>query len=256
MPVVHVSQEVLVCVQSRCVQWTSCVSGGHWSIQCCGLAQEHRCTRHGLWQVSVAAFWFCRKSHRENGHKQISSSSRGCLSSPNATIQSPKHEWKIVASEKTSSKCITLVRLPLVYFFLRRSFKLEPYQVDWGKNSEATKFGKSNRSSLSGVWSPMQDHHSSKSNKNCIFKNTELLCLQNNTYLCLAVLDGIFCHFSCLKTRPKQPQALQQVLQNLLKSLSFEMHPDELIEETHVSYAVCTIWSGDSRDEWQTHSCR
>lgn len=48
MPVVHVSQEVLVCVQSRCAvnvmrEWRAL------SIQCCGLAQEHRCTRHGLW---------------------------------------------------------------------------------------------------------------------------------------------------------------------------------------------------------------
>lgn len=130
MPVAHVSQEVLVCVQSRCAvnvmrEWRAL------SIQCCGLAQEHRCTRHGL----RLGFCSCllilqKKPPRENGHKQISSSSIGCLSSPNATIQSPKHEWKIVASEKTSSKCITLVRLPLVYFFLRRSFKLEPYQVD------------------------------------------------------------------------------------------------------------------------------
>ncbi|XP_023496478.1 influenza virus NS1A-binding protein isoform X2 [Equus przewalskii] len=44
-----------------------------------------------------------KKPPRENGHKQISSSSTGCLSSPNATVQSPKHEWKIIASEKTSS---------------------------------------------------------------------------------------------------------------------------------------------------------
>uniref|UniRef100_A0A2D4ITW2 Uncharacterized protein n=1 Tax=Micrurus lemniscatus lemniscatus TaxID=129467 RepID=A0A2D4ITW2_MICLE len=40
---------------------------------------------------------------RENDLKQISSSSSGSLS-PNAAVQNLKHEWKIVASEKTSSK--------------------------------------------------------------------------------------------------------------------------------------------------------
>ena len=122
----------------------SCVSEGYEVFfQCCGLAQEQRYTRYGLWLGFCSCLLILQKKPpRENGHKQISSSSIGCLSSPNATIQSPKHEWKIVASEKTSSKCITLVRLPLVYFFFRRSFKLEPYQVDRVKNSEATKFGK------------------------------------------------------------------------------------------------------------------
>lgn len=58
------------------------------------------------------SFWlgFCsyllilqKRPPRENDHKQISSSSSGSLS-PNATVQSPKHEWKIIASEKTSSE--------------------------------------------------------------------------------------------------------------------------------------------------------
>ena len=44
-----------------------------------------------------------KKPPRENDHKQISSSSSGSLS-PNAAVQSPKHEWKIIASEKTSSE--------------------------------------------------------------------------------------------------------------------------------------------------------
>lgn len=44
-----------------------------------------------------------KKPPRENDLKQISSSSSGSLS-PNAAVQSLKHEWKIVASEKTSSK--------------------------------------------------------------------------------------------------------------------------------------------------------
>lgn len=44
-----------------------------------------------------------KKPPRENDLKQISSSSSGSLS-PTAAVQSLKHEWKIVASEKTSSK--------------------------------------------------------------------------------------------------------------------------------------------------------
>ncbi|XP_032718517.1 influenza virus NS1A-binding protein isoform X2 [Lontra canadensis] len=94
-----------------------------------------------------------KKPPRENGHKPISSSSTGCLSSPNATVQSPKHEWKIVASEKTS----------------------------------------------------------------------------NNTYLCLAVLDGVFCVIF-LHGR-NSPQSSPTSTPKLIKSLSFEMQPDELIEK-------------------------
>lgn len=44
-----------------------------------------------------------KKPPRENDHKQISTSSSGSLS-PNATVHSSKHEWKIIASEKTSSE--------------------------------------------------------------------------------------------------------------------------------------------------------
>ncbi|XP_027466295.2 influenza virus NS1A-binding protein isoform X2 [Callorhinus ursinus] len=95
-----------------------------------------------------------KKPPRENGHKpMISSSSTGCLSSPNATVQSPKHEWKIIASEKTS----------------------------------------------------------------------------NNTYLCLAVLDGVFCVIF-LHGR-NSPQSSPTSTPKLIKSLSFEMQPDELIEK-------------------------
>uniref|UniRef100_A0A673TZI9 Influenza virus NS1A binding protein n=1 Tax=Suricata suricatta TaxID=37032 RepID=A0A673TZI9_SURSU len=94
-----------------------------------------------------------KKPPRENDHKPISSGSTGCLSSPNATVQSPKHEWKIVASEKTS----------------------------------------------------------------------------NNTYLCLAVLDGIFCVIF-LHGR-NSPQSSPTSTPKLIKSLSFEMQPDELIEK-------------------------
>uniref|UniRef100_A0A8C8TIU3 Influenza virus NS1A binding protein n=1 Tax=Peromyscus maniculatus bairdii TaxID=230844 RepID=A0A8C8TIU3_PERMB len=94
-----------------------------------------------------------KKPPRENGHKQISGSSTGCLSSPNASMQSPKHEWKIVASEKTS----------------------------------------------------------------------------NNTYLCLAVLDGTFCVIF-LHGR-NSPQSSPTSTPKLSKSLSFEMQPDELLEK-------------------------
>lgn len=81
-------------------------------FQRCEIAEEQRYTRYGLWLGFCSYLLILQKKPpRENGHKPISSSSTGCLSSPNATVQSPKHEWKIVASEKTSSKCITLVRL-------------------------------------------------------------------------------------------------------------------------------------------------
>ncbi|XP_036298187.1 influenza virus NS1A-binding protein isoform X3 [Pipistrellus kuhlii] len=94
-----------------------------------------------------------KKPPRENGHKPINSSSTGCLPSPNAPVQSPKHEWKIIASEKTS----------------------------------------------------------------------------NNTYLCLAVLDGVFCVIF-LHGR-NSPQSSPTSTPKLTKSLSFEMQPDELIEK-------------------------
>ncbi|NWR19069.1 NS1BP protein, partial [Emberiza fucata] len=93
-----------------------------------------------------------KRPPRENDHKQISSSSSGSLS-PNATVQSPKHEWKIIASEKTSS----------------------------------------------------------------------------NTYLCLAVLDGVLCVIF-LHGR-NSPQSSPSSTPRLLKSLSFELQPSDLIEK-------------------------
>ncbi|XP_013931154.1 PREDICTED: influenza virus NS1A-binding protein homolog [Thamnophis sirtalis] len=89
---------------------------------------------------------------RENDLKQLSSSSSGSLS-PNAAVQNLKHEWKIVASEKTS----------------------------------------------------------------------------NNTYLCLAVLDGVFCVIF-LHGR-STPQSSPTSTPRLMKSLSFEVQPDDLIEK-------------------------
>ncbi|NXD08579.1 NS1BP protein, partial [Nothocercus nigrocapillus] len=93
-----------------------------------------------------------KKPPRENDHKQISSGSSGSLS-PNATVQSPKHEWKIIASEKTSS----------------------------------------------------------------------------NTYLCLAVLDGVLCVIF-LHGR-SSPQSSPTSTPRLLKSLSFELQPSDVIEK-------------------------
>ncbi|NXL08522.1 NS1BP protein, partial [Mesembrinibis cayennensis] len=93
-----------------------------------------------------------KKPPRENDHKQISSSSSGSLS-PHATVQSPKHEWKIIASEKTSS----------------------------------------------------------------------------NTYLCLAVLDGVLCVIF-LHGR-NSPQSSPTSTPRLLKSLSFELQPNDIIEK-------------------------
>ncbi|NXY18973.1 NS1BP protein, partial [Atrichornis clamosus] len=93
-----------------------------------------------------------KKPPRENDHKQISSSSSGSLS-PNATVQSPKHEWKIIASEKTSS----------------------------------------------------------------------------NTYLCLAVLDGVLCVIF-LHGR-NSPQSSPSSTPRLLKSLSFELQPSDVVEK-------------------------
>ncbi|NWI60416.1 NS1BP protein, partial [Calyptomena viridis] len=93
-----------------------------------------------------------KKPPRENDHKQISSSSSGSLS-PNATVQSPKHEWKIIASEKTSS----------------------------------------------------------------------------NTYLCLAVLDSVLCVIF-LHGR-NSPQSSPSSTPRLLKSLSFELQPSDVVEK-------------------------
>ncbi|NXW83670.1 NS1BP protein, partial [Alopecoenas beccarii] len=61
-----------------------------------------------------------KKPPRENDHKQISSSSSGSPS-PNATVQSPKHEWKIIASERTSSTtylCLAVLDGVLCVIFL------------------------------------------------------------------------------------------------------------------------------------------
>ncbi|NWS13042.1 NS1BP protein, partial [Pachyramphus minor] len=93
-----------------------------------------------------------KKPPRENDHKQISSSSSGSLS-PNATVQTPKHEWKIIASEKTSS----------------------------------------------------------------------------NTYLCLAVLDSVLCVIF-LHGR-NSPQSSPLSTPRLLKSLSFELQPNNVVEK-------------------------
>lgn len=53
--------------------------------------------------------------------------------------------------------------------------------------------------------------------------------LTDNTYLCLAVLDGIFCVIF-LHGR-NSPQSSPTSTPKLIKSLSFEMQPDELVEK-------------------------
>lgn len=108
---------------------------------------------HKLLDGSVLDGQAERKPARESGPKQISSGSIGRAASPGAAPQSPKHEWKIVASEKTS----------------------------------------------------------------------------NNTYLCLAVLDGVFCVIF-LHGR-SSPQNSPTSTPKLTKSLSFELQPDELMEK-------------------------
>lgn len=101
-------EKVLVCIECSC-----CVIH-RWKIvfwQCCRIAQEQRYISYSIWLGFCSCLLILQKKPpRENGHKQISSSSTGCLSSPNATVQSPKHEWKIIASEKTSSKYMTRAR--------------------------------------------------------------------------------------------------------------------------------------------------
>lgn len=94
----------VICASRKCCSVLNLVF-----FQCCEIAQQHRYTRYGLWLGFCSCLLILQKKPpRENGHKPISSSSTGCLPSPNAPVQSPKHEWKIIASEKTSSKCIIL----------------------------------------------------------------------------------------------------------------------------------------------------
>nr|XP_033817208.1 influenza virus NS1A-binding protein [Geotrypetes seraphini] len=94
-----------------------------------------------------------KKPPRENDHKQINSSCSGRLSPPNAVVHSPKYEWKIIASEKTS----------------------------------------------------------------------------NNTYLCLAVLNGVLCVIF-LHGR-NSPQSSPSSTPRLLKSMSFEIKQDDPVEK-------------------------
>lgn len=96
----------------------------------CGLAEEQRYSRYGLWLGFCSYLLILQKKPpRENGHKQISSSSTGCLSSPNATVQSPKHEWKIVASEKTSSKYMTLARLVFSLSVFKECYQFNTFKL-------------------------------------------------------------------------------------------------------------------------------
>ncbi|XP_063282264.1 influenza virus NS1A-binding protein [Pelobates fuscus] len=62
-----------------------------------------------------------KKSPRENDHRHLSSSSSGPLSPPSAMSLGPKHEWKIIASEKKSTKtylCLAVLNSTLCVIFL------------------------------------------------------------------------------------------------------------------------------------------
>ncbi|XP_053325740.1 influenza virus NS1A-binding protein [Spea bombifrons] len=62
-----------------------------------------------------------KKSPRENDHRHASSSSSGPLSPPGAAAINPKHEWKIIASEKKSNKtylCLAVLNSTLCVIFL------------------------------------------------------------------------------------------------------------------------------------------
>lgn len=144
-------------------------------FQCCGIAQEQGCTKDGVWLGFCSCLLILQKKPpRENGHKQISSSSTGCLSSPNATVPSPKHEWKIVASEKTSSKCIILIGLSSVYFLRRNHLILLNWRFE-GKTQKQLSLENNSRSFPSGIWSLIQDYTATKSNNNRILNRTLLL---------------------------------------------------------------------------------
>lgn len=56
-----------------------------------------------------------------------------------------------------------------------------------------------------------------------------MFCFSDNTYLCLAVLDGVFCVIF-LHGR-SSPQSSPTSTPRLMKSLSFEVQPDDLIEK-------------------------
>ncbi|KAG8436537.1 hypothetical protein GDO86_007590 [Hymenochirus boettgeri] len=61
-----------------------------------------------------------KKSPRENNHKALSNSSSGSLS-PSTLTRGPKHEWKIIASEKKTSKtylCLAVLNSTLCVIFL------------------------------------------------------------------------------------------------------------------------------------------
>ncbi|XP_063796266.1 influenza virus NS1A-binding protein [Pseudophryne corroboree] len=62
-----------------------------------------------------------KKSPRESDNRHLSSSSSGTLSPSGFSTQSPKHEWKIVASEKKSKKtylCLAVLNSTLCVIFL------------------------------------------------------------------------------------------------------------------------------------------
>ncbi|EDL39472.1 mCG8539, isoform CRA_b [Mus musculus] len=100
-----------------------------------------------------------KKPPRENGHKQISGSSTGCLSSPNASMQSPKHEWKIVASEKTSNNtylCLAVLDSTFCVIFLHGRNSPQSSPTSTPKLSKSLSFEMQPDELLEKPMSPMQ----------------------------------------------------------------------------------------------------
>ncbi|KAM4722022.1 influenza virus NS1A-binding protein isoform 1-T1 [Rhinophrynus dorsalis] len=77
--------------------------------------------QRSIWEngESLEALMEEKKSPRENDHKHINSNGSGSLSPP--CVISPKHEWKIIASEKKTNKtylCLAVLNSTLCVIFL------------------------------------------------------------------------------------------------------------------------------------------
>lgn len=130
---------------------------------------------------------------RESSQRQMSCSSSGSLSPCNQATNAPKstrREWKYIASEKTTSK--------------------------WGRDADV-----SLRRPKNWVNVPK------------LVPSLSLLSPppppSDNTYLCLAVMDGVLCVI--FVHGRSSPQTSPSATPCLMKSLSFEAQPKELEEQ-------------------------
>lgn len=139
-----------------------------------------------------------KKPVRESTQRQMSCSSSGSLSPSNQAANAPKQtsrrEWKYIASEKTTSKCV----INCMLFVAAQS----PETQRSGGFNLRTFFSR------------------------CLITIFNLP--SDNTYLCLAVLDGMLCVIF-LHGR-SSPQTSPSATPCLMKSLSFEAQPEELEE--------------------------